>query len=174
MIFVNVLLLSVLCPRTLAEDKVDIGRKPRLALLDNINKEYHISFDFFQERVTERVTSLLRFLPAKAGAKDAIEMPVILNVVGKHMLYICRKKYVKSRRCFSRNHAFHLRTWINVKVSQTMFGEEYFYKIIVNGNQLFSSEIKNPQAFRNVNVYGGGHKYSSVNGFIRNLNLNGK
>ena len=61
-----------------------------------------------------------------------------------------------------------------VKVSQVKVGNDYVYKVEVDGNEVKKVNNANPMEFENVTVYVSDPWHSAALGSIRNLIIKGK
>ena len=63
--------------------------------------------------------------------------------------------------------------WIHIKVSQTKTGDDYVYKLEVNGKEVQKKKNTNAQTFENLKVYVSDPWYEAQKGYIRNLSIKG-
>ena len=67
-----------------------------------------------------------------------------------------------------------LNKWITIDVSQTMIGDDYQYKVAMNGEVLHMVNNTHTQEFLNVKIYISNPWRSAVPGYVRHVIIKGK
>ena len=67
-----------------------------------------------------------------------------------------------------------LNKWITINISQSKVGDDYEYKIEMNGEVMHMVNSTQPQEFPNVKIYISNPWYPAAPGYVRNVYIKGK
>ena len=100
------------------------------------------------------------FYPSNPSAKE-------------NLIYICSPISRQRNHC-CRTKPFPRNKWINLKINQQKVGSDYIYSVYANRKQVCSIKNTFAQDFYDLKVYAADPWHAAQDGWIRNININGK
>jgi len=145
--------------------------------LPTIQKEYAISFKVLPTKFSSGWHSVIHFTTGGDLDVYGSRIPgVWFRPEGGGSLYICSavngNKDFCSTPATARPLEYPLNELTEVRISQKMDGDDYFYTIKINGITVVRVQNNQPEVFSNVKVYMGDPWHPAQEGYIQDLVIN--
>ena len=137
--------------------------------LPTIQKEYAISFKVNPTKFAPGWHSVIHFTTGGDLDVYGSRIPGIwFHRNGDGRLYICSAISGNKDYCFN-SAPLPLNKFTEVRISQEMEGDDYFYMIKIGGAEFLRVQNNQPEVFSNVSVYVGDPWHSPQEGHIQDL-----
>ena len=150
-----------------------------MAIISNFSKEYFVEMEVM---ITKHITTgdwynVMQATTGESMADYGSRTPGIWFHCKEGKLAIRVDSPVNGNKNYkvqTPHQIFELNKWIMIKVSQTKTGNDYKYKVDVNGEEIHNVTNTDPREFNNVKIYVSSPWSSALPGYIRNLSIKGK
>ena len=156
------------------QDETEIKKNTLVGVLKVVKEEFRVSFDVRLSEIKPVKSSIIHFTADGFHDKDGDRLPAVFTIPGKDMFQICSSNKDTLKQCVNTHWGYHVNRWINVKISQSFFGNRYLLKIIFNGEEIHNIENKDPNQYKQVKVYASNPDIQAAVGSIREFLVNGK